>query len=280
MKVTMASYVEDLVKCGFLEMKLPRKQRKLTHKIWKRKWFVLRRKSPRGQPRLEYYLTEKACSEGRHRTSISLEDLTSVSHAHSRTHNHSFLLVGMEIKLFLSADTEKESLEWIQLIKELVLPEPKLYPSVQAGDIYGLHEVNVIPTEDSDRLELTGNYLMTVRKEYLCLHSAKTGERVLEWELDHLPRFRLQRLSHLQDLDKVLTFQAGRGCKTGEGHFQFLTQRGREILDCVKLQTQKLANMRQPLPHERHRRPSIDSVPCTRSSENETVDSLTSNSFS
>lgn len=51
---------------------------------------------------------------------------------------------------------------------------------------------------------------MTVRKEYLCLHSAKTGERVLEWELDHLPRFRLQRLSHLQDLDKVLTFQAGR----------------------------------------------------------------------
>lgn len=28
----MASYVEDLVKCGFLEMKLPRKQRKLTHK--------------------------------------------------------------------------------------------------------------------------------------------------------------------------------------------------------------------------------------------------------
>ena len=32
MKVNMASYVEDLVKCGFLEMKLPRKQRKLTHK--------------------------------------------------------------------------------------------------------------------------------------------------------------------------------------------------------------------------------------------------------
>ena len=29
----MASYVEDLVKCGFLEMKLPRKQRKLTHKV-------------------------------------------------------------------------------------------------------------------------------------------------------------------------------------------------------------------------------------------------------
>lgn len=70
-----------------------------------------------------------------------------------------------------------------------------------------------------------------------------------------------------------------RGCKTGEGHFQFLTQQGREILECVKLQTQKLASIRH-LPHDRPRRPSLDSVPCTRSSENETVDSLTSNSFS
>lgn len=275
----MASYVEDLVKCGFLEMKLPRKQRKLTHKIWKRKWFVLRRKSPRGQARLEYYLSEKACSEGRHRTSVSLEDLTSVSKAHSRTHDFSFLLVGVEIKLFLSADSHKETLEWIQLIKELVLPEPKLYPSVQAGDIYGLYEVNVIRTEDSDRLQLEGNYLMTVRKEYLCLHCARTGKRVLEWELDHLPRFRLQRLSHLQDLDKVLMFQAASRCKTGEGHFQFLTQQGREILECVKLQTQRLASLRH-LQQERQRRPSLDSVPCTRSSENETVDSLTSTSFS
>ncbi|XP_068692655.1 docking protein 2-like [Montipora capricornis] len=279
MKVDMASYVEDLVKCGFLEMKLPRKQRRLTHKIWKRKWFVLRRKSPRGQARLEYYLTEKACSEGKHRTSISLEDLTSVSKAHSRTHDYSFVLEGPEVKLFLSADSEKETLEWIQLIKELVLPEPKLYPSVKAGDIYGLYEVNVIPTDDSDRLELAGNYLMTVRKEYLCLHCARTGKRVVEWELDHLPRFRLQRVSHLQDLDKVLTFQAASGCKTGEGHFQFLTQQGREILECVKLQTQRLANLRH-LQHDRHRRPSIDSVPYTRSSENETVDSLTSTSFS
>ena len=97
----------------------------------------MRRKSPRGHARLEYYLTEKACSEGKHRTSISLEDLTSVSQAYSRTHSFSFLLVGIEIKIFLSADTEKETQEWIQLIKELVLPEPKLYPSVQAGDIYG-----------------------------------------------------------------------------------------------------------------------------------------------
>lgn len=45
--------------------------------------------------------------------------------------------MGIEIKIFLSADTEKETQEWVQLIKELVLPEPKLYPSVKAGDIYG-----------------------------------------------------------------------------------------------------------------------------------------------
>ena len=67
-----------------------------------------------------------------------------------------------------------------------------------------------------------------------------------------------------------------RGCKAGEGEFQFLTQQGREILECVKLQTQKLASIRT----HQHERPSLDSVPCTRSSENETADSLTSTSFS
>ena len=70
-----------------------------------------------------------------------------------------------------------------------------------------------------------------------------------------------------------------RGCKAGEGEFQFLTQQGREILECVKLQTQKLASIRTHQ-HERLRRPSLDSVPYTRSSENETADSLTSTSFS
>lgn len=64
-----------------------------------------------------------------------------------------------------------------------------------------------------------------------------------------------------------------RGCRCGEGEFQFLTRHGREILETVKCQTQRLVNSRK---FAANRVPSVESVPCTRSSENETVDSLTS----
>ena len=74
----------------------------------------------------------------------------------------------------------------------------------------GLYEVTVVHTEDSDSLGLSGDYLITVRQEFLCLHHIKTGNRIMQWELEHLPRFRLQRLSHLQDMDKVLSIQAGK----------------------------------------------------------------------
>lgn len=62
--------------------------------------------------------------------------------AHSRTHRFAFQVVAAEVKLFLSADNELETQEWIRLMKELVLPERKLYPDVQGGGIYGkLHEL-------------------------------------------------------------------------------------------------------------------------------------------
>lgn len=69
-----------------------------------------------------------------------------------------------------------------------------------------------------------------------------------------------------------------RGCKSGEGEFHFLSRQGREILECIKCQTQRLftlrhVNLQQPT---QGRRPSTDSVPCTRSSGNETGDSLNS----
>lgn len=76
--------------------------------------------------------------------------------------------------------------------------------------LLGHYEVTVVHNEDSDRLGLSGDYLITVRQEYLCLHNIKSGERVTQWELEDLPRFRLQRLSHLQDVDKVLTIHAGK----------------------------------------------------------------------
>ncbi|XP_032232689.2 docking protein 2 [Nematostella vectensis] len=274
--VGMASY-EGLVKCGYLEMKLPRKQRKVTHKVWKRKWFVLRRKSKRGNTRLEYYHSEKACIEGKHRTVIPLDKVTGIHCAHSRTHTQCFLIAAIETKIFLSGENELETYEWIRLMKELVLPEPKMMPLVQGGDIFGLYEVTIERTDDSERLNLVGEYLVTVRKNFLCLHNIKSGEKVLEWELEFLPSFRLVRLSYLQDMDKLLVIKAAKGCKTGEGEYHFLTRQGREILETIKCQTHRLYMLRHRHGNEAtNRRHSVDSAACTRSSGNDTNDSMTS----
>lgn len=77
-------------------------------------------------------------------------------------------------------------------------------------NISGLYEVSVIRTEDSERIGLSGDYLITVRKEYLCLHCTKSGSKVMQWQLEHIPKFRLQRISQLQDKDKVLVIKAGK----------------------------------------------------------------------
>ncbi|XP_020897867.1 insulin receptor substrate 1 [Exaiptasia diaphana] len=131
----MATY-EDLVKCGYLEMKLPRKQRKMTQKVWKRKWFVLRRRSKYGQTRLEYYHSEKACIDNRHKTIIPLCGVRNIDNVHSRTHQHAFQIAAPEIRIFLSGDNRLDTDEWVRLMKELVLPEPKMFPSVEGGDIF------------------------------------------------------------------------------------------------------------------------------------------------
>ena len=47
------------------------------------------------------------------------------------------MIVSQEIKLFLAGESEKDSKEWRTLMKELVLPEPKMFPSIKGGDIYG-----------------------------------------------------------------------------------------------------------------------------------------------
>ena len=105
---------------------------------WKRKWFVLRRKSKYGLTRLEYYHSEKACVDGKHKTVIPLCGVRNINHVHSRTHRYAFQIAAHEIKIFLSGDNELDTQEWVRLMKELVLPEPKMFPSVQGGDIYGM----------------------------------------------------------------------------------------------------------------------------------------------
>ena len=121
--------------------------------VWKRKWFVLRRKSPQGKARLEYYSSERSCTEGRNRTIITLDGITEIVRAQSRTHVHPIQIVSKEVKIFLAGDDEQDSQEWLKLMKELVLPEPKMFPSIEGGDIYGKKTLLSLSRKDSKNEE-------------------------------------------------------------------------------------------------------------------------------
>ena len=79
----------------------------------------------------------------------------------------------------------------------------------------GCYPVTVIHTEDSDKLNLVGEYLMIVTMENLTLYRndenlhRSTGT-VIKWDLDDIPRFRLKKLNHLNDSEKIFIVNVAR----------------------------------------------------------------------
>ena len=113
---------EDLVKCGYLEMKLPRKHRKLGRQAWKHKWFILRRKSSQGYPRLEYYKSEDACFQIINKTVVDLRDLRTVEESKSKSKKCTYKLAFTDTFIHISSMEDNNMKEWVRLIKKLVLP--------------------------------------------------------------------------------------------------------------------------------------------------------------
>ena len=241
----VSDHYEDLVKCGYLEVKLPRKHRKFGRKIWKRRWFILRRKSSQGSHRLEYFRSEDACLNSENKTIVSLETLKSIEKdSKSRTRSDVVKLVFSDTHLFIATDNKEENnmLEWVRLIKKFVLPDPKPTPITQRPD--GSYPVTVILTDDSERLGLVGDFLLSISPEHIMLFRTddgvhENGHPVKQWELDDIPRFRLQKLNHLNDAEKIFIINVARTSLATEGEYHFLTENGREILETVKNHTKQ-----------------------------------------
>lgn len=235
--------MSDLVKCGYMDMKLPRKHRKFGLKVWRQKWFTLRRKSPQKQHRLEYHKSEESCLRGKHTTIIPLQTLVGIEDSCSKTHEHVFKLVFRDgIKaLFFSTDNDNELQEWTRIIKKLLFPGPKVVPASRLAYSEGFYSVTIVCTDDSERLALAGNYLLSITPEHIAIYKQENKRKaVMQWHLEDIPRFRLQRLGHLHDGEKIFIINVARTCSHGDGEFQFLTHRGREILENVKSHTRKL----------------------------------------
>jgi len=232
---------EDLVKCGHLHMKLPRKQRKLGREAWKPKWFILRRKSCQGCPRLEYHKSEESCLLNHNKTVVDLKGLIKIEdNIKSKTKKFTIKLVFADTFLILSSTNENYMREWERLIRRLVLPEPKNF--ALSARLDGCFPVTVIHTEDSDKLSLVGDYMLIVTHEHLTLyrndeHLRRSAGAVCKWDLDDIPRFRLQKLNQLNDSEKIFIVNLARTSQTCEGEFHFLTESGRDILEAVKSHT-------------------------------------------
>eukprot|EP00794_Sanderia_malayensis_P019181 gene19181-21103_t len=237
--------MSDLVKCGYMEMKLPRKHRKFGAKVWRQKWFTLRRKSHQKhkQNRLEYHKSEDSCLRGKHTTIIPLHNLVGIDIATSKTHENVFKLIFRDgIKaLFFSTTNHSDLQEWTRIIRKLIFPEPKTVTVLHGAHPIGFYPVTIVCTDDSDRLSLAGDFLLSVSPEHLKLFKQSNQiSPVMQWHLEDIPRFRLQRLCHLHDSEKIFIINVARTSQNGDGEFQFLTQKGREILESVKSHTRRL----------------------------------------
>lgn len=243
----MANY-DGIVKCGILEIKLPRKQRKVTKKAWKTKWFVLRRQTICGNARLEYYQSEIACLQGHNKHCISLQKITSIAESKSsQTHLNVFEMIIQKNNYFFSANSPDECSEWIYMIKDLTLPKDitNVPISLQGNESsHELFQVTVVNNKDSERLKIVGNYFLSVQHKFLCLHDIETGAVTTQWNLQYLPRFNLRKVSKLQDLDMILVIWASRDCKSRHGEYQFLTRQGKEIMNTIKMETCRLATQK------------------------------------
>ena len=71
-------------------------------------------------------------------------------------------------------------------------------------------QVTVMNTKDSERLQIVGDYYLSVEPKFLCLHDIETGAITMKWNLQYLPRFKLRKVNRLQDLDMILVIQASR----------------------------------------------------------------------
>ncbi|MBN3302148.1 DOK3 protein, partial [Amia calva] len=106
---------------------------------------------------------------------------------------------------------------------EVPMEENELYSSWKEEKEY---EVTVQKTEASMRCSLTGNYTMALDKDSIVLLDPQSRHTLYCWPYRLLRRFG-------QDKD-VVSFEAGRRCESGEGHFTFLSKDVQRIYKTIE----------------------------------------------
>ncbi|KAK3603410.1 hypothetical protein CHS0354_009390 [Potamilus streckersoni] len=216
-------------KCGLIDVKQPAKTRGRKLKSWKKRWLVVH-KIP--NPAAGTYVTqidiypsdEAAKNKIDCKQRIILENLTAIQPVKSKTHKFAVEVVEREPVLLLAGETELESQEWVEAIRQIF----RARNSNHFIDEKDIHRATVIKNKDTSRLGLGGEYQVHVSPEYISIHSLDSYNSY-EWSLKTLKRFQL-----LAENNNILMFECGPASESGEATFQFMSAAALKILATIK----------------------------------------------
>ncbi|KAM8885652.1 docking protein 2 isoform 2-T2 [Spinachia spinachia] len=235
---------EDIRKQGMLYL-----QQQRFGKKWKRVWCILFRESSCSISRLEFFEckdggnVEKSRKQQDHKKVIRLSDCIRVSEVDMDgcPRDTGPFLIETTDKTFVFAAERLQLEAWTHKLCETAFPmkwsEPKRGKGVheQAGmednSLYSGTEtvrdvrVCVRRTEASERCRLKGDGFLRADVDALLL-LGRSGEEVLTWPYRYLRRFGRDK--------STFSFEAGRRCDSGEGSFEFETQRGNFLFQAVE----------------------------------------------
>ncbi|XP_067136259.1 docking protein 2-like [Centruroides vittatus] len=128
--------------------------------------------------------------------------------------------------------------------------------------------VTVKHTEDSRKSGIGGEVLMIVCRHGVGLARLGETECFLLWPVAYLRQFRHQSLAGGWSRSTLVTLEVGRRCSTGEGVFQFKTQKGREIIEVLKKMVE-LWSSRKATCGRRHSKQELETVTPLKSGDSD-----------
>ncbi|XP_056328405.1 docking protein 3 [Danio aesculapii] len=259
---------------------------KFGKKIWRKSWLVLLEAGPAGVGRLELWdlrdgggrmgfgISKPAGFKRTDKRVIRLSDCLSITPAPAEscpTDCSAFFLNTISCTFTIAAPQQDD---WLAVLCRLAFQKSQSsedsrrvqkdkYLPLASNELYstwgtGQFQVCVQSTESSQRLRLSGSYLLSADKETVSLLDLKTGQPIQRWPYRLLRRF--------GPVKGGIMIEAGRRCPSGEGQFIFQSKQGsqiqRAIEDAIMHQSvQELLAQASAIPPQPQTRPEISKPP-------------------
>lgn len=217
---------------GYLDIKLPPKNRNKRSKVWCNRWVVLHKVSDlsvaKMLAKLDIYThAEQASIPENKINSVLLEHVTSIKLiSRSKTHPNAFeIREGDTPVLFFSAATATETQLWVCFLREIF--------NLNTSDIPGLYNVWIRENDYSNRLGLSGDYLMDITSTSISISKAD-GQGNFQWPLSSLKKFYLRPVVPEAKHNHILIIEPGESIMASGNFIMFVTPRAEEILIAIR----------------------------------------------